>query len=149
MNLSWLQVHHPRNGDIKGNLMLFKFWIFSKENIFTCYLCNWRSYHAGTDLRNGSGTDLQQIFKKELCLTGLIGLSNEGCSEGGYPRINLQHMVVFLPVMKNGEGRKATTIQHKEALVKMGEPRAVGACLSSHPYSLNCGKELVLACLQL
>lgn len=97
--------------------MLFKFWIFSKEIIFTCYLSNWRSYYAGTDLRNGSGTDLQQTFKREQCLTRLIGLSNEGCLEGGYPRINLQHMVVFLPMMKSGKGRKAITAQHKEALV--------------------------------
>ena len=99
--------------------MLFKFWIFNKKNIFTCYLCNWRSYHAGTDL--------QQIFKKKLCLTGLIGLSNEGGLEGSCPRRNLQHMVVFLPVMKNGKGRKATNPQHREALVKMGEPRARGS----------------------
>ena len=80
-------------------------------------------------LRNGSGTDLLQIFKKEPCLIGLIGLLNEVCLEGCYPRITLRHMVVFLLVMKSrgGRGRKATTTaQGKEAPVWNGGSRGYG-----------------------
>lgn len=94
-------------------------------------------------LRNGSGTDLLQIFKKEPYLIGLIGLLNEACLEGCYPRVTLQHMVVFLPVTKSrgGEGRPP---QPPGVGGPCLEWRVQGlwelACLHN-PLSLNCERE--------
>lgn len=83
-------------------------------------------------LRNGSGTDLLQIFKKEPYLIGLIGLLNEVCLEGCYPGVTLQHMVVFLPVTKSrgGEGRPPQPPRVRRPLFGVEGPGAMGTCLS-------------------